>query len=87
MVFSIFELWILRLPLAYGLLLWTDLGVHGVWWAVALSYFVATIVTAAWFMRGTWLQEVIDEPETDAKATVGQSVERTEGTEEPTTND
>lgn len=64
MIFSIFELWVLRLPLAYGLLLWTDLGVEGVWMAVAVSYAGATLVTAAWFVRGTWLGAVVDE-ETD----------------------
>jgi len=62
MVFSIFELWVLRLPLAYALLVWTDLGVSGVWAAVAFSYVGATLVTAAWFVRGTWLGDVIDDP-------------------------
>lgn len=60
MVFSIFELWVLRLPLAYALLVWTDFGVSGVWAAVAFSYVGATLVTAAWFVRGTWLGGVVD---------------------------
>ena len=54
MAFSIFELWILRLPLAYLLLAVTDLGVHGVWWAVAVSYVGALVITAFWFYRGSW---------------------------------
>ena len=61
MVFSIFELWVLRLPLAYGLLVFTDLGVSGVWAAVAVSYVGATVVTMVWFVRGTWLDNVIEE--------------------------
>ena len=60
MAFSIFELWVLRLPLAYALLIWTDLGVSGVWVAVAFSYVGATFVTAVWFVRGTWLDRVIE---------------------------
>lgn len=64
MLFSIFELWVLRLPLAYGLLVFTNLGVSGVWLAVAFSYVGATVVTAVWFVRGTWLDDVIEEEPT-----------------------
>jgi len=69
MVFSIFELWILRLPFAYILLIWTDLGVSGVWAAVAFSYVGATLVTAVWFVRGNWLDRVIEK--NGSKADIG----------------
>ena len=65
MLFSIFELWVLRLPLAFALLAWTELGVSGVWAAVAVSYLGATIVTAVWFVRGTWLDTVIEEDDSE----------------------
>ena len=65
MIFSIFELWVIRLPLAFALLAWTDMGVDGVWTAVAVSYLGATVVTAAWFVRGTWLGAVVDEDDSD----------------------
>lgn len=61
MIFSIIELWVLRLPLALLLLLVTDLGVEGVWVAVAISHVVATIITGVWFIRGRWLEAVIDD--------------------------
>lgn len=59
MIFTFLELWILRLPVAYLLLAWAEFGVEGVWWAVAMSYVVATLITAAWFLRGTWLSGVV----------------------------
>ena len=61
MIFNIIEIWILRLPIAYLLLVWTDLGVSGVWWAVALSYVGAAIITGIWFLQGTWLSGVVEE--------------------------
>ena len=79
MVFSIIELWVLRLPLAYGLLAWGDFGVHGVWAAVAISYVGATIITGVWFLRGTWLSGVV---ESDAPKRI-----RSETMEEPATDD
>lgn len=61
MIFSVIELWVLRLPLAFVFLVFTDLGVNGVWAAVAISYVGAVIITGAWFVRGTWLTGVVDE--------------------------
>lgn len=63
MVFSIIELWVLRLPLAYLFLAVTTWGVYGIWVAVAISYVGSTIITALWFIRGTWLEAVVDEDE------------------------
>lgn len=71
MFFTILELWVLRLPLAYGLLVWADAGVEGVWLAVAVSYVVSTIAAAIWFQRGTWTKDVIDR-EQDAEDWPGE---------------
>ena len=68
MSFSILELWILRLPLAAGLIVYTDLGVDGVWWAVTFSYTVALAITFAWFVRGTWLHAVVESNESGGPA-------------------
>ena len=54
LVFNGTEMWLLRIPLALVLLVWFDLGVIGVWYALAASYVVATLLTVAWFLRGTW---------------------------------
>lgn len=59
MIFSIVELWVLRLPLAFGLLIF-GYGVTGVWTAVAVSYVVATLLAGVWFSRGGWTEGVID---------------------------
>ena len=61
MLFSVQELWLFRLPLAYVFLSWLDMGVIGVWYAVAISYVLSAIVTAAWFLRGTWTNNVVSD--------------------------
>ena len=61
MLFSIQELWLIRLPLAYGLLVWTGYGVSGVWAAVAISYLIATVSAGLWFLGGSWTGRVIEE--------------------------
>lgn len=55
MVLSVQELWLFRLPLSYAFLLWFDTGVIGVWYAIALSYGLSTVITGVWFLRGTWV--------------------------------
>ena len=82
MAFSIFELWFLRLPIAYVLMAVYDYGVIGVWWAVAVSYVVAAIVGWTWFLRGSWTDTVIEEEATEPPTT-----DRPEGIEEPVTDD
>lgn len=60
MVLSIQELWLWRLPLAYGLIAVASLGIVGVWYAVAVSYIAATIITVVWFRRGTWTSSIVE---------------------------
>ena len=62
MVLSIQELWLFRIPIAFALLVPVGMGVIGVWYAVAISYVASALVTAAWFLRGTWAHSVIDDP-------------------------
>ena len=59
MVLSIQELWLWRLPLAFVLITVFGLGITGVWWAVAVSYVAAAIITAVWFARGTWTHSIV----------------------------
>ena len=54
MVLSIQELWMFRLPLSYVFMVWFGMGIIGVWYAIALSYVVSTVITVVWFRRGTW---------------------------------
>lgn len=60
MIFSIFELWVLRLPLAFVLLVWMGYGVSGVWTAVAASYVVAMLAAVIWFRTGSWTEGVVE---------------------------
>ena len=62
MLLSIQELWVFRIPIAFVLLGPFEMGVIGVWYAVAVSYVASALVTAAWFLRGTWTDSVIEEP-------------------------
>ncbi|WP_436344382.1 MATE family efflux transporter [Natronorubrum sp. FCH18a] len=55
MVLSVQELWLFRLPLSYAFLVWFEMGIVGVWYAIALSYVVSTAISAGWFRRGTWV--------------------------------
>jgi putative MATE family efflux protein len=61
MLFSIQELWLLRIPVAYVLLAVMGMGVIGVWWAIAASFLVSAATTGLWFLRGTWAESVVDE--------------------------
>ena len=65
MIFSIIELWILRLPVAYALIAWFDYGVEGVWWGVAFSYVGAMIITGLWFRLGRWTSGVVEESDVE----------------------
>ncbi|MXV60740.1 MATE family efflux transporter [Natronorubrum sp. JWXQ-INN-674] len=59
MLLSIQELWLYRIPIAAVALIVFDMGVIGVWYAIAISYVLSAITTAAWFLRGTWTDDVI----------------------------
>ena len=61
MILSATELWVFRIPVSILLLVGLDYGVEGVWYAVAFSYIGAAIITALWFLRGTWTENVLDE--------------------------
>lgn len=53
MVLSIQELWLFRIPIAAITIAVLGMGVIGVWYAVAVSYVLSALTTAAWFLRGT----------------------------------
>ncbi len=80
MIFTFLELWVIRIPLAYYLLAIADLGVTGVWWAVAISFTLSTAITGVWFVRGTWLEKVVDdEDQTPPRQPGPAGVEETTG--------
>jgi putative MATE family efflux protein len=59
MVFAVLGLLVIRVPTAYGLLSWTDLGASGVWYAIAVSNVLVVVMAGAYFLRGTWTDSVV----------------------------
>ncbi|MFC7232107.1 MATE family efflux transporter [Saliphagus sp. GCM10025308] len=68
MFLSIQELWMYRIPISAIAILHFGLGIYGVWYAIALSYVLSAIVTAVWFLRGTWTDNVVTEDVASAPA-------------------
>ncbi len=62
MFFSLFRLWVLRVPLVYLLGFTMKLGPDGVWWAMLASNFGAATLSLGWFLTGNWKHRVIKEP-------------------------
>ncbi len=57
MVFSFISLCLVRIPLA-GLLSLTDLGIHGIWIAIVISFAVSTINSLLYYRWGKWRREL-----------------------------
>ncbi|GAB6880711.1 MATE family efflux transporter [Halorubrum gandharaense] len=60
MLFSIQELWVFRIPVAFVLLTVFEMGITGVWYAYVVSYVGSAITTGLWFLRGTWTDKVVE---------------------------
>lgn len=76
MVFSIQELWIWRIPLSYVMLSVLGMGIVGVWYAMAASYVLSAITTVAWFFRGTWTDNELDDSEVEGSDSDELEVDR-----------
>lgn len=63
MIFAAISLLVLRVPLGYVLSSFTDLGVDGLWWAVAIANVVGGSLAFWWFTRGRWKIRLVDEGE------------------------
>jgi putative MATE family efflux protein len=62
MVFTILSLWVFRIPPAYILLTYFDMGAAGVFWATAFSNIAVATCAFLWFTRGTWKESVVEQP-------------------------
>ncbi|MFQ3293987.1 MAG: putative MATE family efflux protein [Natrialbaceae archaeon] len=82
MAFSILSLAAFRVPVAYGLVEWFDMGANGVWYGIAFSNVAILIVAGAWFLRGTWTEAVV-EAEGGSVSPDGDTPSGDEGGDEP----
>ena len=57
MFFSLFSLWIIRIPLAYFLS--AKIGVQGIWWAIPAGWMVGLILSMAYYMGGRWKKKAV----------------------------
>jgi putative MATE family efflux protein len=77
LVLSLLSRWVLRIPVAVVLAFaWTatlplvgltvggfGIGVEGVWWAFSVGAFGSFVLAIAWFRRGTWREDIVEERE------------------------
>jgi len=61
MGFGIASLWVFRIPAAFYLSQMQGMGPSGIWWGIAFSNVATVVVAAAWFLRGTWTENVVEE--------------------------
>jgi Na+-driven multidrug efflux pump len=61
MLFGLFRLWVLRVPLVYLLSFTLSLGANGVWWAMLASNFGASVLSIGFFLSDNWMHHVIRE--------------------------
>ena len=54
MLITLLNFWMLQIPLAYLLPKYTNLGVLGVRWAIAIGVIVASVAYAVYFKIGRW---------------------------------
>lgn len=60
MALSLLALWVFRVPPPYLIYVTFDRGVEGLWYGMALGNVAGTLVTVAWYLRGTWTDAIVD---------------------------
>ncbi|MFC4544267.1 MATE family efflux transporter [Halosolutus amylolyticus] len=66
LVFAVFGLWVVRVPVTYYLIFVAGWGTTGIWTGVLVGDVVGALAAVAWFTRGTWKGSIVDEDETVA---------------------
>ena len=59
MLITLTMLWVVQLPLAYILSRYTDLGVYGVRWAIAIGTVIGAIAFIIYFWGGRWKRKKV----------------------------
>lgn len=72
MVLGIISMFILEIPLAYGLALYTPLAVDGIWRAFPLTNIAMAIICFLIYQKGNWKNKNLTEPESSDEAIAEQ---------------
>jgi Na+-driven multidrug efflux pump len=59
MVINLVALWLVQIPLAYGLSQALDLGANGIWYALVIGWFVQAALMAWRYRQGRWKEKWI----------------------------
>ncbi|MGH9843579.1 MAG: MATE family efflux transporter [Blastocatellia bacterium] len=51
--------WLLQIPMAYALAMWTGLGARGVFLAVTIAESVLAVLAMIWFQKGKWKEQQV----------------------------
>lgn len=60
MVISLLTLWIIRVPLS--VFLSSKMGLHGIWWALPVSWIIGLGATWAYYLSGRWKNKGVVPP-------------------------
>jgi putative MATE family efflux protein len=71
MIFGVVGLILLRVPPAYALVAWFDMGATGVWYGIAAANVLMVLLSGAYFLRGTWTGRVVDRGPPGREVTTG----------------
>ena len=57
MFFTLFSLWLIRIPLAYFLA--ERIGVNGIWWSMPIAWFTGMLISFIYYFNGNWKKKVV----------------------------
>lgn len=63
MFFTLFSLWLIRVPLAYILSRPNlGIGIDGIWWAIPIAWFTGCIFSFLYYLSGRWKRKAVIKP-------------------------
>lgn len=57
MFFTLFSLWLVRIPLAW--ILSKKMGVDGIWWAIPIAWFFGVTLSYIYYLKGNWKTKTV----------------------------
>lgn len=62
MIFTLFSLWIIRIPLAFALS--PRMGPNGIWWSIPIAWILGTTLNYIYYRTGRWMKKSVIQPRT-----------------------